>query len=373
MYLKGLILKNYRNYIEQKAEFDSGLNLIVGNNAQGKTNLLEAVYLLASGKSYRTPFDRELIRWDSDTLYIKGEIVESGGEKRIEIGIKGNSKRVKVNGVPLKKRGELLGNLMVVVFSPEELKLVKEGPSFRRKFMDQDIAQLKSSYYYALNTYNRVLLQRNFLLKDYLSGRAKIDTLTDWDAQLVEYGSILILDRMQFIRKIASIADGIHKRITDGSETLKVIYQSCISDKDITGIKDIQTGFSVGLESNRARDIKTGVTNFGPHREDLKIYINGIETRKFGSQGQQRTAALSLKLSEIEFIKQQTEEYPILLLDDVMSELDPSRQKFVLENISRTQAFITCTHLTGAMEKRYAGGKVFYINSGIIKTEQQLS
>jgi len=370
LYLKGLKLKNYRNYIEQQTAFDRGLNFIVGNNAQGKTNLLEAVYLLSSGKSYRTPFDRELVRWNSDTLYIKGRLVEDKGEKEIEIGIKGNNKRVKVNGINLKKRGELLGNLMVVFFSPEELKLVKEGPSFRRRFMDQEIAQLKPSYYYALNSYNKVLFQRNSLLRDNLRKKANVDTLADWDRQLIGYGAKLIYDRVHFINKISAISSSIHATITNGDEKLEVAYLSCVDLNNIKGIKDIQAQLKVNLENSRERDIKTGVTNSGPHREDLGVAINGIDTRKFGSQGQQRTAALSLKLSEIELIKEETGEYPVVLLDDVMSELDPQRQKFVLENISRIQAFITCTHLTGAMEKRYIHGKVFYINSGIIITEE---
>jgi len=368
LYLKELKLKNYRNYTEQEAAFDRDINLIVGNNAQGKTNLLEAVYLLSSGKSYRTPFDRELIKWNGDTLYIRGKLIETEGEKEIEIGIKDNKKMVKVNGIPLRKRGELLGNLIVVMFSPEEIKLVKEGPGFRRRFMDQEIAQLKSSYYYVLNSYNRVLIQRNSLLKDGISEKAKMDMLCEWDRQLVEYGTKLIYERLAFIKKISAISEGVHRRITDGSEALKVEYQSCIDLKEITGPEDIRKRLNVNLERSRKKDLMTGMTISGPHREDIKICINETEARKFGSQGQQRTAALSIKLSEVELIKEETGEYPVLLLDDVMSELDPYRQKFVLDNLSRIQAFITCTHLTGTVEKRYAGGKVFYINSGIITT-----
>ncbi|MDD2572940.1 MAG: DNA replication/repair protein RecF [Firmicutes bacterium] len=369
LYLRELKLKNFRNYKEQALNPSRGFNLLLGNNAQGKTNLIEAIYLLSSGRSYRTPVDSELLRWGADTLYIKGAVVEEGGEKSIEIGIRGSNKRVKVNGVQLSKRGELFGKLTTVIFSPDELKLVKEGPNYRRKFMDQEIIQIKPAYYYVLTGYNKVLSQRNSLLKDSMKGRANIDTLEVWDKQLTEYGVRLIYDRQRFIKRLSGFAKQMHSKITNGQEDLEVTYQCCVGPKEEESLSDIRSRFGKRLQSFRGRDFKTGVTNFGPHREDLSVNVNGIDVRKYGSQGQQRTAALSMKLSEIELVKSETGEYPVLLLDDVMSELDLLRQEYILGNLARVQTFITCTHLTGVMKKRCDKGKVFNVNSGIITTE----
>ncbi len=363
MYLKELKLMNFRNYKEQVLNFDRGFNFLIGNNAQGKTNLVEAIYMLSSGKSYRTLMDGELLRWGAQTLYIKGKLVVGDEERSIEIGIRGKNKRIKVNGVQLDRRGELFGNLTTVIFSPDELKLVKEGPSHRRRFMDREIIQIKPAYYYVLVDYNKVLSQRNALLKSASAKDAKIDTLAVWDKQLIEYGIRLIRDRRSFIKKLSDIARSIHSRITDGKENLEIAYRSCIG-----GIEDENPRliYTKKLRDFRERDLKTGATNFGPHREDLSISINGIDTRKYGSQGQQRTAALSMKLSEIELVRGETGRYPILILDDVMSELDPLRQSYILQNLDNVQTFITCTHSMGPMKERYDMGKVFYVINGII-------
>jgi DNA replication and repair protein RecF len=369
LYLRELKLINFRNYRESAVSFSQGINFVVGNNAQGKTNLVEAIYLLSSGRSYRTPVDSELLRWGADTLYIKGSVVENTGEKSIEIGIRGNNKSIKVNGVQLVKRGELFGNLTTVIFSPDELKLVKEGPSHRRKFMDQEIIQIKPAYYYVLTSYNKVLYQRNSFLKASMAGRFDTDILGVWDKQLAEYGARLIYYRQRFIKRLSGFAKSMHSKLTNGQEDLEVTYQCCIGQQQEESLSDIRSWFCGKLQSCRSRDFKTGVTNFGPHREDLGVSVNGIDVRKYGSQGQQRTAALSMKLSEIELVKSETGEYPVLLLDDVMSELDPLRQKYILENLARVQTFITCTHLTGVMKKRSDSAKVFHVNSGIITTE----
>lgn len=371
MYLKEIKLTDFRNYKEQVLTFDKGFNFLAGNNAQGKTNLVEAIYMLSTGRSFRTQMDSELLRWGSETLYIKGTVMAGGGKKTIEIAMRGNNKRIKVNGIKLGKRGELFGNLILVIFSPDELKLVKEGPSYRRKFLDQGVVQVKPSYYYILTNYNRVLFQRNSLLRNRLQGKADTDTLSVWDKQLAGYGTRLIVERNKFIKKLAVFARLMHGRITDGDEDLDVKYQSCIDIKEDEDPAEIQQRFAKNLESVRAKDMKTGATNFGPHREDLDVRINGMDARKFGSQGQQRTAALSMKLSEIELLKSDTGEYPVLLLDDVMSELDPSRQRYILESLGSVQTFITCTHLTGIMKKTYPQGKVFHVDSGIITTEDK--
>ena len=371
MYLKEIKLANFRNYKEQVLTFDRGFNFLAGNNAQGKTNLVEAIYMLSTGRSFRTQMDRELLRWGSEILYIKGTVMTGQGEKAIEIAMRGSCKRIKVNGIKLGKRGELFGNLILVIFSPDELKLVKEGPGYRRKFLDQGVVQVKPSYYHVLINYNRVLFQRNTLLRNRLQGRADNDTLAVWDRQLACYGARLIVERNRFVKRLATFARLVHGRITNGDEDLDVKYQSCIDIKEDEDPGEIQRLFAKNLEAMRAKDIKTGVTNFGPHREDLEVRINGMDARKFGSQGQQRTTALSMKLSEIELMRSDTGEYPVLLLDDVMSELDPSRQRYILENLGSVQTFITCTHLTGIMKKTYPQGKVFYVDSGIITTEGQ--
>jgi len=371
LYLKEIKISNFRNYKEQVLTFDKGLNFISGKNAQGKTNLVEAIYMLSAGRSYRTPIDSELIRWDSDTLYIKGTVVTGEKEKYIEIGIRGNNKRIKVNGIQLGKRGELFGNLLTVIFSPDELKLVKEGPSYRRKFIDQGILQVKPSYYHILTSYNKVLLQRNSLLRDCLSGKANNETLAVWDRQLAAYGANMIIERRSFVKRLSVFAAAMHRRITNGAEDLDIEYISCIDMEEDVGVSKIQQLFTERLECLRSKDIKTGVTNFGPHREDLGVSINGVDIRRFGSQGQQRTVALSMKLSEIELMKSDTGEYPVLLLDDVMSELDSSRQEYILGNLAAVQTFITGTHLVGVLKKTYAQGKVFYVDSGIITTESQ--
>lgn len=370
MYLKDIKLCNFRNYKEQVLAFDEGFNFLAGNNAQGKTNLMEAIYMLSAGRSFRTSMDSELVRWGSSALYIKGTIVTGEGEKAIEIAMGGNNKRIKVNGVLLGKRGDLFGKFISVIFSPEELKLVKEGPSYRRKFMDQGVTQVKPSYYYLLINYKRILFQRNSLLRDWLSGKADTDVLAVWDKQLAGYGARIVFERYRFVRALSILARLVHGKITNGEENLNIRYQSCVDIKEDIGPEEIRQQFVQNLESARARDVKTGVTNFGPHREDLEVMINGVDARKFGSQGQQRTAALSMKLSEIELLKSETGECPVLLLDDVMSELDPSRQEYVLGNLAGVQTFITCTHIAGIMKKSCPKGKVFHVDSGIITTEE---
>lgn len=369
MYLKRLKLINFRNYRDQEVNFSPYFNFLVGNNAQGKTNVIEAIYYLSTGKSYRTQVDRELVRWNNNTLYLRGDIEEElKSEKSIEVGISGINKKVRVNGIEIKKRGELLGNLSAVIFSPEELKLVKEGPGFRRKFMDQEIVQMKPTYYYALNSYNKVLMQRNTLLKEIIYKKELKDSLSVWDKQLAYYGSKVIYDRVQFVKKLSILARLMHRRITSGGEELEVSYCSCIDFDNEMSRQEIEEEINKNLMSTRGKDIKTGVTSFGPHREDLSVEINGIDVRKYGSQGQQRTAALSMKLSELELIKGETGKYPVLLLDDVMSELDPLRQEYIMNNLEHVQVFITCTRLTEVMKKRCKQGKVFEVNGGIITT-----
>jgi DNA replication and repair protein RecF len=366
LYLKSLKLNNFRNYRELNVNFDTRLNFLIGNNAQGKTNVLEAIYCLSTARSFRTQVEREMIGWGGGTAYIKGIVAGLETDRAIEIGFSGNNKKIRVNGVDIKKRGDLLGNLSVVIFSPEELKLVKEGPSFRRRFMDQEIIQIKPSYYHSIGSYNRILMQRNALLRRMFHKVESTDSLDIWDRQLVHHGARIIKDRSLFIKRLAMIARLIHRRITCGGEDLEIGYNCCIQGGDNEGIEHLESIYQRTLQGYRERDLVTGITGFGPHREDLSVRINGMDIRKFGSQGQQRTAALSMKLSELELIKGEIGRYPVLLLDDVMSELDPFRQRYILENLEKIQVFITCTELTDIMKKRASEGKVFKVDRGII-------
>lgn len=366
MHLKYLKLINFRNYGEQEVTFHPRLNLIIGNNAQGKTNLIEAIYYLSMGKSHRTAADRELIRWECSSFYIKGEISVEGRTKTIEVGLASDGKKVKINGVNIKRRGELLGNLSNVIFSPEELKLVREGPSYRRRFLDMEIIQIRPSYYYTLRSYNKVLFQRNSLLKEIATKRYFKDTLAVWDSQLASYGAKIIYMRSQFIKKISALSRLVHRKITSDKEELEIKYNCCLDDIEGYELTQIKEALAEHLVDKRDRDIRLGTTTFGPHREDLEIRINGTDVRKFGSQGQQRTAALSMKLSEIEIIRGETGSYPVLLLDDVMSELDPSRQLYLVENLEQVQVFITSTYLSSPMKKKLDRGKVFTVKNGII-------
>ncbi len=366
MYLDFIKMVNFRNYRQHQVYFHPAFNFLVGNNAQGKTNLIEAIYYLAVGKSHRTKTDRELIRWNSDFFYVRGDVKVGDSPKSIEIGVNKNGKIIRINGIELKKKEELLGNLSVVLFSPEELKLVKEGPSYRRKFIDEEIIQIKPSYFYILSNYNKILTQRNALLKEIGLRNRKKDTLDVWDKQLAQYGAKMIFHRNAFTKKLSILSRLMHRKITSGGEELGIKYSSCIEIGDCQDLKEMEEQLLTNLKNKRDDDIKFGTSSFGPHREDLEISINGIDARKFGSQGQQRTAALSMKLSELELVKGETGEYPVLLLDDVMSELDPLRQTYLVENLQNVQVFVTCTALSGIIKKRFTEGKVFGVDSGII-------
>lgn len=342
MYIENIKLLNYRNYSQLNLSFHPKINIIIGPNAQGKTNIIEAIYYLGIGKSHRTNKDREVINWDSENSYIKGSIVHNNGKRILEIGLSKNKKKIiKNNGVVLEKMGELLGKANIVLFSPEDLKLIKEGPIERRNFLDREISNIKPQYYYGIIKYNKILAQRNYLLKNRVKQPSLEDTISLWDEQLVEVGSRIIHSRIYFLKKLNNYINKIHREITDDLEDIELFYQSNIL-KSQEELKDIKNIFKEKLTKGRGLDIKRGVTGVGPHRDDLKVNANGIDLRIFGSQGQQRTAALSLKLSILELINNEVGETPILLLDDVLSELDEMRQKKLIKSISNAQSFITC-------------------------------
>jgi DNA replication and repair protein RecF len=360
MVVKSLNIINFRNYESENISFDPGLNVLTGANASGKTNLLEAVFLSGIGKSARTNNDREMIKWDKDFLYSSLIVKKKYHTHRIEIHIdKNKSKRIVIDGMPVSKVGELMGVLNIVFFSPDELKMIKEQPKERRRFTDISLSQQKKAYYYTLVRYNRILDQRNKLLKT-ASVSAISEMLPVWDMQLSEAGAEIIAERMNFIGKLDKFAGESHSALTSDKEELKLIYECENIGQDRAEIKE---SLMKSLFSDREKDYNLKFTSAGPHRDDIKITINGTDVRKFGSQGQQRSAALSLKLAEIKHFERETGEKPVLLLDDVLSELDIDRQKKLIESTNNIQTILTCTEFEPALSPAH---RIFTIDKGII-------
>lgn len=339
MHLNNLKIINFRNYDDQYLTFNKKVNLLIGRNGQGKTNIVEAIYLLSLGKSFRTSKDKEMIKFEKENFYVGGNYSKQEREGLIEVVVsKGNKKGIKVNRIHIEKMYELLGNLNVVIFSPEDLRLVKEGPKERRNFIDREISQIIPRYYNYLTDYNKILFQRNKLLKNKFIDDNLLEV---YDDNLAKYGSYIYLYRRDFIKKIQNISKPMHHKLTDELENLDLKYKNQIDISDEDTIETINKKIFDKLLSNRSHDKETRTTKYGPHKDDLEIYINSLDVRLYGSQGQQRTASISLKLSEIELMKNEIGEYPILLLDDIFSELDETRQKLLVNNLSQVQMFIT--------------------------------
>ena len=355
MIIKSIELADYRNYEELNLTFDRGTTILYGNNAQGKTNILEAVYVAATTKSHKGSKDKEIIRFGKEEAHIRTYVEKEGVETRVDMHLrKAGSKGIAIDGQKIKRAADLLGLCNVVFFSPEDLGIIKNGPSERRRFVDMELCQLDNIYLNDLNNYNKIVNQRNKLLKDmYLSPGLK-ETLGIWDMQLVAYGSKIIERRKLFVSQLNEIIYEIHKRLSGGKEELKIKYQPDTSVED----------FESKLFMNMDRDMKMKMTSVGPHRDDFVFQIGGMDARKFGSQGQQRTAALSLKLAEIEFVKKITGDTPVLLLDDVLSELDSSRQQLLLEGMGDIQTIITCTGLEEFVNNRFRINKVYRVTDG---------
>ena len=332
MLIKKLELNRFRNYESQILEFDDGINIIYGNNGEGKTNIVEAIYLMSLGRSFRTSRDKEMINLNAETSYIKSLVESSGREFKIEYRIDKTAKKaIKINSLPIEKLTELLGIVNVVIFSPEDLKLVKEGPKERRAFIDREISQIRPKYYQLLHSYHKNLIQRNNLLKDFDIDKILLDV---YDSNLSEIGYKIIEYREEFLREIAEIASDNHYKISSGKENLEINYEKNIS------VKSKEDYYSI-MKDIQNKDILKKTTSFGIHKDDIDIKINGIDLRSYGSQGQKRSAAISLKLSEIELIYRLKGEYPIVLLDDIFSELDPMRQNMLLDTFKKTQTFVT--------------------------------
>lgn len=336
MVIKSLKLKNYRNYELLDMTFDSKTNILYGDNAQGKTNILEALYLSGTTKSHRGTKDRDLIQFGREESHLETIVEKKGMEFQIDMHLKKNSpKGIAINKIPIRKASELFGIVHFVFFSPEDLNIIKDGPAGRRRFIDLELSQIDKVYLSNLSNYNRIINQRNSLLKELYHQDHLMDTLDIWDMQLAEYGTKVIESRKQFIRQVNQIIADIHYRLTGGRERIELSYESSLGSLSL----------EQALKKNRERDIRMKSTSVGPHRDDLCFLSGDLDIRKFGSQGQQRTAALSLKLSEIELVKEVIKDTPILLLDDVLSELDKHRQNYLLDSIHDIQTVITCTGL----------------------------
>ena len=358
MIIKSIELQNFRNYEDLNISFDEGTNIFYGDNAQGKTNILEAAYLSGTTKSHKCSKDKEMIRFGEQESHIRTVVVKKDKEYQIDMHLKHNrSKGIAINKVPIKKASELFGIFNVIFFSPEDLDIIKNGPAERRRFVDMELCQLDKIYVYNLINYNKVLGQRNQLLKDIYMKPELEDTLDVWDMQLAEYGSKVIKRREQFIKDINKIIKPIHRKLTENSEEIEVVYKkSCNEDELYNKIIE-----------NRKKDIKLKSTSAGPHRDDILFFNKDINIRTYGSQGQKRTVALSLKLAEIELVKSLINDTPVLLLDDVLSELDSDRQNHLLKSLDEIQTVITCTGLDEFIENRFSINKVFQVTKGKIE------
>lgn len=357
MNIKYLKLINYRNYESLDIQPTEQVNVFIGNNAQGKTNILESIYLASLGKSHRTKKDKELIMWNKDAAYIQMYVEKERIDKKIEMKIfKHGSKGLNINSIKVNKLSELIGALNVVMFSPEDLKIIKESPVYRRKFLDIELCKLSKSYMYNLSQYKKALNERNAALKK-LKNKELLDI---YDTTLASFGIKIIKDRIQYIHNLNLYGNDIHKDITNNREGIEFKY--------ITSLKNVTEEELYDLfVKSRDKDLMNKTTNNGPHRDDFDVLINNVNTRVYGSQGQQRTAVLTLKFASLKVIKHITKEFPILLLDDVLSELDKSRQKYILNSIKDVQTFITCTGISDIKENISGKTKIFEVVEGEVK------
>lgn len=360
MIIESVKLKNYRNYEILDLQFDKGINIFYGENAQGKTNILEALYVSGTTKSHRSSRDGEIIRFLEEEAHIQTNVRKQDLSYRVDMHLKQyKSKGIAINGVSIKKASQLFGIVNIIFFSPEDLSIIKSSPQIRRKFMDSELCQLNKQYLYHLTNYNKVLNNRNKLLKDIYFRPDLKETLFLWDEQLITYGSEIIEKRQKFVESLNEIVADIHFRLSGGREHLRITYVPNV-EKEV---------FEDTVKKNREVDLSRKMTLSGPHRDDLCFYVNDINIHKFGSQGQQRTAALSLKMAEIELVKNFIKDTPVLLLDDVLSELDSNRQNELLNSISNIQTFITCTGLDEFVNNRFEIDKVFKVHRGNVTVE----
>ncbi|HZK22813.1 MAG TPA: DNA replication/repair protein RecF [Atopostipes sp.] len=372
MYLEGIELKNYRNYETVKLSFSPSINVLIGENAQGKTNLVESIYFLAMSRSHRSPRDRELIRWDSDFAKVNGQLIKKSHSVPLEIVLSKRGKIAKMNHLEQRKLSDYIGQLNVILFAPEDLSLVKGSPSVRRRFIDMELGQMNKIYLHHLSQYQRVLKQRNQFLKkakyDRKHDALYLDILTE---QLATEGAEVLYHRYRFVKQLTKWAQEVQTDISNGKEELRISYKTTSSVSDKMSKEELLSQLQKDYEKAKEQEIDQGTTTLGPHRDDLVFYVNEKNVQTYGSQGQQRTTALSLKLAEIELMYEMTGEYPILLLDDVLSELDDSRQTHLLNAIqNKVQTFITTTSLDGVQMDLLQNPRIFKVENGEISTEE---
>ncbi|MCD8506560.1 MAG: DNA replication/repair protein RecF [Alkalibacterium thalassium] len=373
MYLKKLTLKGYRNYSDAEVTFSNQINVFLGENAQGKTNIMESIYVLAMTRSHRTSNDKELIGWDQDFARVAGTVEKSSGEYPLEIILSKKGKRAKLNHLEQKKLSRYIGHLNVILFAPEDLSLVKGSPSVRRKFLDMEMGQMSSIYLYHLVEYQKVLKQRNAYLKQHRkSGKLDQTYLSILNEQLAAEGAELLAQRFSFTRRLENWARPIHSDISQGKETLTLEYASSFSVTSETDKEQLMNDLLKLYKKHEQREKEQGTTLYGPHRDDIRFFVNEKNVQTYGSQGQQRTTALSLKLAEIELMSEMTGEYPVLLLDDVLSELDDERQTHLLKTIQdKVQTFLTTTSLDGVKKELLHHPRIFNVRSGQIEMESE--
>lgn len=356
MYVKNISLLNYRNYESLNIQLIKNVNVFIGDNAQGKTNILESIYYSAFGKSHRTSKDKELINWNKENAYISLLVGKNRLDKKIDINIlRDGRKAIKVNNIKVGKIGELFGTFNVVMFSPEDLKVIKESPSIRRRMLDMELSQINTRYYFNLVQYNKILNERNILLKSRIFNQ---DVLEVYDVQLIEYADYIVSKRLEYIDKINHYGSKIHEEITSGKEKIEFKYNCTVN------LDNFKESYLQKLKYNVLKDRERGLTSSGPHRDDFSVFINSIDTKTFGSQGQQRTSILTMKFSSLKIIKEITGEYPVLLLDDVLSELDSSRKKYILNSINDIQTVITCTGVDDLKDYLNDKVKIFNVSNG---------
>ena len=359
-----LKFENYRNLKNDIITPCEGVNIIYGDNAQGKTNLLEALWMFCGGHSFRASKDNEVVNWDESFARLEMRFFGQDREQKAKITFQNSKKSVEINGVEKKSAASLIEKYCAVVFSPEHLNLIKRGPSERRKFIDSAICREKLQNAVVLSKYNRLLNQRNSLLKDIYKRPSLEETLCIWDEPIIKNGAMLVRKRLDYIKMLTQRAEEYHKGISKGREELKIRY---ISSADIgfeDTVEEIEEKLREKLENNKKDDIRTGVTNYGPHRDDVEILINNKNAKTYASQGQQRSAVLSLKLAEASVLRESMGEEPVILLDDVLSELDSGRQDFLLNELKDCQVFITCCEKSN--KEQLKDGKIFYLKHGEI-------
>ncbi len=366
LYIEELALKNYRNYKSVEVTFENKVNVILGENAQGKTNVMEAIFVLAMVKSHRTSNDKDLIRWDEEYAKIEGRIHKNNGILPLQLVISKKGKKAKYNHIEQQKLSQYVGNMNIVMFAPEDLHLVKGSPQVRRRFINMEIGQVSPLYLHDLNQYQKILQQRNHYLKKLQLNRSKSDPMLDvLTEQLVEAAAKILIKRYEFLELLQKWAEPIHRGISRGLESLQIDYKPSVDVSEDVSLSKMVKSLTEKFVKIKEKEIERGMTLAGPHRDDLAFYVNGKDVQTFGSQGQQRTTALSLKLAEIELIYAETGEYPILLLDDVLSELDDYRQSHLLNTIKgKVQTFVTTTSVDGLDHSTLDEASTYQVVSG---------